>query len=80
MAKERWRHDHAGVVAALVDFQVSAAGQRHLHFDQNFALAHARDGHFFNLQVFFAVQDGSGHFPIHFWFPSPLVLVQVMPG
>jgi hypothetical protein len=70
MAEEGGRDDHAGVVAALVHLEISAAGQGDLDFDQNLAVSHARDGYFFDFEVFFAVQDGSGHFSIHCGFPS----------
>ena len=65
VAEERGRHDHAGVIAALINLEVGAAGERHLHLDQHLALFHARDGYSFNFQIFFAVQDGSRHFSIH---------------
>ena len=72
VAEQRGRNDHAGVVSALVNLEIGAAGQRDLHFDQNFALADARDGYSFNLQIFFAVQDGSCHFSVHCLLPSQL--------
>ncbi len=65
VAEKRWRDDHARVVAALVDLQIGAAGERDLDFDQNLAITNARDWYFFDLQIFFAVQDGSGHFSVH---------------
>ncbi len=65
MAEQRRRHDHAGVIAPLVHLQIRAAGKRHVDLDQNFAFAHRRDGHSFNLDVFFAVEDGSRHLAIH---------------
>ena len=68
VSEEGGRDDHAGVIAALVDLEVSAAGERDLDFDQDFALFHAGDGNFFDLQIFFAVEDGSRHFSIHFEF------------
>ncbi len=38
------RNDHAGVIAALVNLEVGAAGQGDLHFDENFAIPYVRDG------------------------------------
>ena len=70
VAEQGGRNDHAGVVAALVHLKIGAAGQGNLNFDQNLAFSHARDRYFFNLEVFFAVQDGSGHFSVHCWLPS----------
>jgi hypothetical protein len=75
MAEQGGRHDHAGMVAALVHLKISAAGQGNLNFDQNLAFSHARDRYFLNLEVFFAVQDGCGHFSVHCWLPS-----QRLPG
>jgi hypothetical protein len=43
------------VIAALVHLEIGAAGQGDLDFDQDLAVSHARDGYFFNLEVFFAV-------------------------
>ena len=70
VAEQSRGNDHAGVVAALVHLEIGAAGQCDLDLDQNLAVSHARDGNFFNLKVFFAVQDGSGHFSVHCWLPS----------
>src|SRR4029077_17062637 len=58
VAEKRRGHDHAGVIAALVHLEVGAAGQGDLNFDENLAIADAWDGYFFDLEVFFAVQDG----------------------
>jgi hypothetical protein len=49
VSEERRRDDHASVIAALVDLEVGAAGERHLHFDQDLAFFHARDRYTFNL-------------------------------
>ncbi len=65
MTEQRRRHNHASVVAALIHLEIRATSERHLDLDQHLALFHARDGHSFNLDVFFAVQDGSRHFSIH---------------
>ncbi len=70
VAEQGGRDDHAGMVAALEHLEISAAGQGDLDLDQNLAVTHARDGDFFDLQVFFAVQDGSGHFSVHCGLPS----------
>ena len=63
------------MVAPLVNLQVGAAGERDLHLDQDFAFPHPGNGYLFNLDVFFAVQDGSGHFSVHCESPS-----HVLPG
>ena len=73
MPKQRGRHNHAGMIAALIHFQIRAAGERHVDLHQNFAVTHARDRHFFNLDIFFAVEDGSRHLAIHSWCPSHLL-------
>ena len=65
VAEERGRHDHARVIAALVHLEIGAASQGDLNFDENLTIADARDGYFFDLEVFFAVQDGGGHFSVH---------------
>ena len=80
VAEERGRDDHAGVVAALIDLEIGAAGESDLDFDQHFALFHARDGHSFNLEIFFAVQDGGRHFSVHCLLPSQDSRFQVLPG
>ncbi len=70
MSKQRRRDDHARVIATLVDLQVGAAGQGDLHFDQYFPVAYPRDGHFFNLYVLFAIEDGRCHLSVHARLPS----------
>ena len=65
MPEQRRRHNHAGVIAALIHLQIGAAGERHVDLDQNFALTHTRDRHSFNLDVFFAVEDGGRHLAVH---------------
>src|SRR5437773_1754838 len=65
VAEKRRRHDHARVIAALVHLEIGAASQGDLNFDENLAIADARDGYFFDLEVFFAVQDGGSHFSVH---------------
>jgi hypothetical protein len=55
VAEERGRHDHAGVIAALIYLEIGAAGESDLHFDEDLSLFDARDGHSFNLEIFFAV-------------------------
>src|ERR1022692_204162 len=80
VAEERGRDDHAGVVTALIDFKIGAAGEGYLYFDEHFSLFDARDGHSFNLEIFFAVQDGGGHFSVHCLLPSQDSRFQVIPG
>jgi hypothetical protein len=53
------------VVAALINLEIGAAGESDLYFDEDLSLLDARDGHTFNLEIFFAVQDGGGHFSVH---------------
>ena len=66
VAEESRGNDHGvGVVAPLVHLQVGAAGECNLHFDEDLAVTDAGDGDFFDFQIFFAVQDGSGHFSVH---------------
>jgi hypothetical protein len=36
------------MVAALINFEIGAAGKSHLHFDEDFPLFDARDGHSLN--------------------------------
>ena len=55
VAEKGGRDDHAGVVAALVDLEIGAAGESDLDFDEDLAIAYARDGYFFNFEIFFAV-------------------------
>src|SRR5438552_14407888 len=61
VSEEGWWHNHASMIAALINFQIGAAGQRDLHFDQHFSLANAGDGHPFNFHVLFAVEDSCRH-------------------
>ena len=49
------------MVAALVDLQVGAAGQRHLYLDQHFALFQLGDRHLLDFDVLFAVEDRRRH-------------------
>src|SRR5580704_69829 len=70
VTKKRGRHDHASMVAALVDLQVSAASEGDLDLDEHLPLVDARDRNLLDFYVFFAVQDGSRHFSVHFTFPS----------
>ena len=53
------------MVSALINLQVCAAGQRHLHFDQHFPIADTRDRDFLDLYIFFAVKDGRRHLAVH---------------
>ena len=70
VAEQGGRNDHAGVIAALVNLEIGAAGEGNLNLDENLAVSDARDGNLFDFEVFFAVQDGGGHFSIHCEFPS----------
>ena len=70
VAEQGGRDDHAGMIAALVDLEIGTAGQGDLDLDENLAVSDARDGNFFDFEIFFAVQDGGGHFSIHCVLPS----------
>jgi hypothetical protein len=72
VAKESGRNNHAGVIAALVHLEIGSAGEGDLNFDENFPLIDPGDGHSFNFDIFFAVQDGGGHFSVHLLIPSQL--------
>ncbi len=65
VAKERRGNDHAGVIAALIHFEIGTAGESHLDFDEDLSLFDAGDGYSFNFKIFFAVQDGGCHFSVH---------------
>jgi hypothetical protein len=65
VAEEGRRNDHAGVVATLIDLEIGPAGESDLYFDEYLTLFDAGDRHSFNLEIFFAVQDGGGHFSVH---------------
>ena len=82
VAEEGGRNNHAGVIAALIHLKVGAAGESHLHLDQGSSpFSHARDRHSFDLEIFFAVQDGRRHFSIHCWLlPSRASRFQLLPG
>ena len=66
VSEERRRHDHAGVVSTLEDFEVSAVSECDFHFDQHFSLTYARDRHLLDLHVLFAVEDGGCHLSVQF--------------
>src|SRR5882724_530671 len=61
MSKQRRRHDHARVVAALINFEVGAASQGHVHLHQDLTGLQRGNGDFFYLDVLFAVEDRSCH-------------------
>ena len=50
--------------------QVRAASQSHLNLNQHFPICNTGNRHFFDLDVFLAVENGSGHFSIHDATPS----------
>ena len=55
------RHDHFGVITALENFQVRAAGERRFDADAHLAgLEHCR-GDFLDAHVFFAVKNSGFH-------------------
>src|SRR5579883_221764 len=53
--------EHFGVVAAAVDFKVSAAGERGCDADDDFARPGGRHREFFDAQVFLTVEHGGCH-------------------
>ena len=59
-------HDHARVVAAAEDLDIGAAGQRHLHPDEDVSAYRFRNGYRLYLQVLLAVKHGSHHLVIHY--------------
>ena len=59
-------HDHPGVIPAAKNFDVRAAGQRHLYSYENVAATDSRNGHRLHLQVLLAVKHGSHHVIIHY--------------
>ena len=65
MAKQRRRHNHAGMIAALIHLQVRPAGQGNLHLDQYFAFTQLRDRNLLDLYVLFAVEDRRCHISVH---------------
>src|SRR5581483_11816987 len=65
VTEQRRRHDHAGVISALVDLEVRAAGEGDLNLNKNLTLADTRDGYLFNLYVLFTVEDGCRHMSVH---------------
>src|SRR5581483_3903167 len=68
--EQRRRNDHARVIAALIHLEVSTAGERHLHFDKHFAIAHSGDGNLFDFYVLFSVEDRCRHLSVHLACPS----------
>ena len=80
MSEERRRNDHSGVVATLIHLEVGAAGESDLDFDEYFTLFHAGNRHSFNLEIFFAVQDGGRHFSVQCELPSQDSRFRVLPG
>ena len=55
MAEDDGRLQHHGVIAAAVDLEVGAAGERRAHAQQQFSMARVRDGYPLHAQVFLAV-------------------------
>ncbi len=70
VAKQRRRHDHARVIAALIDLQIGTAGQGHLHLDQHFPFVQRGDRHPFDFDVLFTVEDRRCHLSVHSTGPS----------
>jgi hypothetical protein len=61
VAEDGGRDDHLGVVAALENFQVGAAGERGLDADADFAGLERRRRNFLDEDFFFSVEDGGFH-------------------
>ena len=70
VAKQRRRHNHAGMVAPLIHLQIGAAGQGNLHLDQNFPFAQLGNRHLLDLYVLFAIEDRRCHISVHSKSPS----------
>ena len=73
VSEQRRRHNHARVVAALVDLEVGPAGKRHVHLHQHLAGFERGNGHLLDLDVLFAIEDCSCHlsFQIRFSHSNP---------
>jgi hypothetical protein len=54
------------MISAAEDFDIRAAGESHLHLDQEIAVTDIRNGYRLNLQVLLAVKHGSHHVIIHY--------------
>jgi hypothetical protein len=61
MAEDSGRDDHFGMIAALENLEVRAAGKRGFDADADFTRFEGGRRDVFNLNVFFAVQDGGFH-------------------
>ena len=70
MAEQRRRHNHAGVVAPLIDLQIGTASQGHLHLDQHFPFIQLGNRHLLDFDVLFAVEDRRCHVSVHAMSPS----------
>ena len=61
MAEDGGGHYHFGVITAFENLQIRAASKRGLDADADFARFERGRRNVFNLNVFFAVQDGGFH-------------------
>ena len=61
MAEDRGRHDHFGVITALENLEVRAAGERGFDADADFARFERGRRNVLDLNFFLAVQDGGFH-------------------
>src|SRR5438876_11476264 len=57
VSEEGWWHNHASMIAALINFQIGAAGQRELHVNSHLSIGNVRSRYLFNLHFLFAVED-----------------------
>ena len=71
MPEKSRRNNHARVISPLIHLEISAAGQRDLDFDEDFAILDEGNGNFFNFDVLFTVEDGCCHLSVHFCLSVP---------
>ena len=65
MSENRRGFDHASMISLTIYFEVCSTGQGSLDPNQHFVGTQGGNGHLFDFQVFFAVQNGSCHSPRH---------------
>jgi len=61
MAKDGWRLNHLGVIAALPDFQVCAISERQANAHQDFVSRQGGDINLFNAKILAAIEHSRGH-------------------
>src|SRR5258708_11366135 len=65
VAKDGWRLNHFGVIAALPDFEIGAVSEGQANAHQNFVDGQGGDIYLFYAKIFAAVQHGGGHLRRH---------------